>query len=58
LQQQQQQQWGLQGSRQQQQLSGGMFGKQIGVLGATVLGKRPAAVSLLDDLVAGDLDDL
>jgi hypothetical protein len=45
----QQQQWGLQGSRQQQ-LSGAMLG--------TVLGKRPAAVSLLDDLVSGDLDDL
>ena len=64
-----QQQWGMQ--QQQQQaggVSGGVLGKGgvsggvlrrggAGVLGGSLLGKRSAQLSLLDDLVAGDLDD-
>lgn len=67
-QQQQQQNWGTQGSSQQQQksgaldrppLSGGVLGRGPMGFGGSLLGKRPAAQpSLLDDLVADDLDYL
>jgi hypothetical protein len=69
-QQQTQQKWGMQGSFQQQQqhqagvqdrppLIEGVLGRGPMGFGGTMLGKRPAAqLSLLDDLVADDLDDL
>jgi hypothetical protein len=68
-QQQQQQKWGMPGGNQQQQqqqgtqgrrgLSGGLAGMGTVGFGSGVLGKRPAVqMSLMDDLVADDLDDL
>jgi hypothetical protein len=62
-----QQQWGMQ-QQQAGGVSGGVLGKGgvsgvvlgrvgAGVLGGSLLGKRPAQLSLLDDLVADDLDD-
>jgi hypothetical protein len=67
-QQQQQQKWGMPGGNQQQQqqgtqgrrgLIGGLAGMGTVGFGSGVLGKRPAVqMSLLDDLVADDLDDL
>jgi hypothetical protein len=69
--QQQQQKWGMPGGNHQQQqqqqqgtqgrggLSGGLVGMGAVGFGSGLLGKRPAAhMSLLDDLVADDLDDL
>jgi hypothetical protein len=39
-------------------VSGGVLGRGgAGVLGGSLLGKRSAQLSLLDDLVADDLDD-
>jgi hypothetical protein len=64
-----QQQWGMQQQQQAGGVSGGVLGKggvSGGVLGrvgtgvregGSLLGKRPAQLSLLDDLVADDLDD-